>query len=280
MKRRHIIAAAEAIWRLRERGARANELPDALTPDNLDDAWYIQRALDDLAGTRIGWKVASSSPESQRSLGISGPLVGALYQSQLVDDGATLATTTMQLAEAEFAIRMIVELGPSNRRYTRDDVVSAVGEILPAIEVPECRVGTFPEIAAPQLVADFMAGGHVILGLPLGSNPSSLAKTKVELRRNGDIEAVGSGADVFGDPLNSIVWLANELIARGERLRAGDLILSGACAFVGYVAPDDKIVAAFAGIDRVAVTFSRRRTTTNRGTLGSRHHGPVTFGSE
>ena len=44
--------------------------------------------------------------------------------------------------------------------------------------------------------------------------------------RNGEQVAAGTGADVFGDPCEAMVWLANELRARGLGLRAGDLVVS------------------------------------------------------
>ena len=41
------------------------------------------------------------------------------------------------------------------------------------------------------------------------------------------IVATNAGAEVMGDPLNSLAWIANHLGARGLGLRAGDVVMSG-----------------------------------------------------
>ena len=44
----------------------------------------------------------------------------------------------------------------------------------------------------------------------------------------GEVVSVGAGAACLGNPLNAVTWLARELGRRGDALRAGDLVLSGA----------------------------------------------------
>ena len=39
--------------------------------------------------------------------------------------------------------------------------------------------------------------------------------------------ATNTAAEVLGNPLNSLAWLANNLAERGLGLRAGDLVMSG-----------------------------------------------------
>lgn len=44
---------------------------------------------------------------------------------------------------------------------------------------------------------------------------------------NGELKACGAGAAVFNHPANSAAVLANMLARKGERLKAGDMILTG-----------------------------------------------------
>ena len=50
----------------------------------------------------------------------------------------------------------------------------------------------------------------------------------------------------LGSPLASLTWLANHLPSRGQCLRAGEVIISGACSKTKAFGPGDRVVARFA----------------------------------
>lgn len=49
----------------------------------------------------------------------------------------------------------------------------------------------------------------------------------VSLRINGEIKGLGAGAAVLGHPANSVAMLVNMLARKGEKLRAGEVVLTG-----------------------------------------------------
>ena len=49
----------------------------------------------------------------------------------------------------------------------------------------------------------------------------------VVIKRNGHVWQRGTGAEVLGNPLNVIAWLANELGRRGQAIEAGQLVATG-----------------------------------------------------
>jgi 2-keto-4-pentenoate hydratase len=53
-----------------------------------------------------------------------------------------------------------------------------------------------------------------------------------------------------------MVWLANELRARGLGLRGGDLVITGACTPPHPIAAGDAMVADFGALGRVEIAFS------------------------
>jgi 2-keto-4-pentenoate hydratase len=72
--------------------------------------------------------------------------------------------------------------------------------------------------------------GFVALGPPTADwDPGELPGHRGVMLRDGEEVAAGIGADVLGDPCEAMVWLANELRARGLGLLAGDLVITGAC---------------------------------------------------
>ena len=71
--------------------------------------------------------------------------------------------------------------------------------------------------------------------------------------------ARGRGADVMGDPLEAMTWLANHLCARGLQLRSGELVTSGTCTPIVAIAPGQSAVARFEGVGAVELRLSGRQ---------------------
>jgi 2-keto-4-pentenoate hydratase len=74
--------------------------------------------------------------------------------------------------------------------------------------------------------------------------------------RNGQVVGTGAGGAVLGSPLNSLVWLANTVGARGITLEAGHVVLPGSVCAMVPVAPGDTFTATFAGLGSVTARFS------------------------
>jgi len=89
------------------------------------------------AGERpLGWKVGLGAPATMEKLGLKGPLVGYLMQRALLLSGSTVSLKdyVKPVAEPEICVRMARDLGP---RASADDVLAAIKEILPAIELAD-----------------------------------------------------------------------------------------------------------------------------------------------
>jgi 2-keto-4-pentenoate hydratase len=248
--------AARVLWELWSGGRVADGLPDQLRPRSVDEGWEIQRALDALAGPPVGWKIAATSSPGQRHIGATGPLVGRLYERCMVPSGASLdaSTMTMRSLEAEFAFRIAIDVP---RPLSPEELPEQIAHLVPAIEVPDTRFADFTAVGLPSLVADAMCDGHVVTGEPTGSwDPAALAAHAVTLRRYGDVVASGSGAAVLGDPLLALAWLSEELHRRGQLLRAGDLVITGAATPPHRLASGERFTADFGGLGAVSVAFT------------------------
>jgi 2-oxo-3-hexenedioate decarboxylase len=68
------------------------------------------------------------------------------------------------------------------------------------------------------------------------------------LEQNGDVIATASGAASLGHPAAAVAWLVRELAARGEGLRAGQVVLSGGLTAATPIRPGDTVVVS---IDRL-----------------------------
>ena len=250
--------AAALLWRLWSTGAVVPALPAGCRPASVDDAWQIQRALDSRAGPGAGWKIAATSAAGQRHIGADGPVVGRLYKRCMLETNAALdaRALTMRSVEPEFAFRIARDVEPSGTEFLAPEVLSAVASFHPAIEVPDTRYSDFPGVGIPSLVADAMCAAFLVVGPPVAHWPlRELRSVEVSLRRNGVEVSVGSGGDVLGDPCAALVWLANDLRSRGQMLRAGELVATGAAAPPIAVDSGDAVDAEFGGRCRASVRF-------------------------
>jgi 2-keto-4-pentenoate hydratase len=250
--------AAELLWALWRTGAAIAELPPRLRPRTVDEGWRIQRRLDEHAAPAAGWKLAATSAAGQAHIGADGPLAGRIYERCLVQSGSILDATSMRMraAEAEFAFRLARDVSPTGAAPTRAEVLAAIGQLIPAIEVPDSRFTDFLAAGLPSMVADGLCCAFLVLGPPVRAwHEDELAGQAVVMRRNGEVVACGSGADVFGDPVAALVWLAGQLHAAGMPLRRGDVVTTGACTPAHPVAAGDELVAAFGALGEVRVRF-------------------------
>ncbi|WP_327049638.1 fumarylacetoacetate hydrolase family protein, partial [Mycobacterium sp. Root265] len=75
------------------------------------------------------------------------------------------------------------------------------------------------------------------------------------LKRNGEVVAEGRSDAVLGNPVTSVAWLARKVDQFGVRLRAGDIVLPGACMRAIDARPGDDFVADFDGLGSVRLSF-------------------------
>jgi 2-keto-4-pentenoate hydratase len=250
--------AAELLWALWRTGAAIAELPPRVRPRTVEEGWRIQRRLDTHAAPAAGWKLAATSAAGQAHIGADGPLAGRLYERCLVQSGSVLGVTRMRMraAEAEFAFRLARDVNATGAAPTRAEVLDAIGQLIPAIELPDSRFVDFLAAGLPSMVADGLCCGFLVLGRPVRAwDEDELARQVVVMRRNGEVVARGSGADVLGDPVEALVWLARRLHTAGTPLRRGEVVTTGACTPAYPVAAGDELVAAFGALGEVRVRF-------------------------
>jgi 2-keto-4-pentenoate hydratase len=123
------------------------------------------------------------------------------------------------------------------------------------IELPDSRFEQVAGAGAPQLIADVACAWRLIVGEPARIDWRSLdlARQDVSTTLNGRPSATGTGANVLGDPRVALTWIANELRAHGDGLRAGQIVTTGTCIVPVPLAPGDFFQANFGPLGVVEV---------------------------
>ncbi|MBV9555372.1 MAG: fumarylacetoacetate hydrolase family protein [Alphaproteobacteria bacterium] len=217
---------------------------------SLDDAYRIQLALVRQSGAqRVGWKVGLTATAIQQQFKVHEPVFGCLLDGGRLASGHAFhhAELIAPGFENELCIVMASDVAPG---ATPDDVAHAVARVHPAFEVIETRGDLTSQLALA--LADNAQQHSFVLGPPVERAAlPALDKVTVRVRINGSEVAAADGSAVLGHPYNSVVWLAGKLAQFGERVKAGDYIMSGSFTRQFPLAAGDRLEASFAGIGTV-----------------------------
>lgn len=256
-----ISKAAQFVWATWHDNKRVENIPADCRPQSRAEGYKVQAEVARRSGQRLyGRKIAATSTEGQKHIGVDGPLAGRLLQNRAFDSGASVPLThsLMKVAEAEFAFKMARDLSPRARPYSIEEVLDAVQSLHPAIEIPNSRYEDFVRVGAPQLIADNACADFFVLGPATHANwrTIDLAKHEVVARMDGKIAGQGIGANVLGDPRIALTWIANELSTIGETLATGQVVTTGTCLKPISIHPGNHMLADFGLFGKVEARFA------------------------
>jgi 2-keto-4-pentenoate hydratase len=251
--------AAALLDGARRSGVWLDDLPPALTPHSIDDAYRVQAAVTRrCARVAAGWKIGATSLATQVLLGTPDPIFGRMFADTIVRAPAIVRgqRPDVLIVEAEFAFTMQATLPARTAPYAPAEVVAAIGTMVPALEY----IGSVFVRRAGRPIADILVDDAGHGGLVLGSattdwSVAALPAHPVRLEMDGRTIATGDGSAVLGNPITCLVWLANALSARGIDLAAGEIVTTGTCTGAQVVVHDVDIVGDFGIYGNVAMRF-------------------------
>lgn len=127
-------------------------------------------------------------------------------------------------------------------------MILATDYITSAIEIVGSRIKDW-NIKITDTIADNASSSHFILGTKKASvQEIDLENNKMQLFVNDQLVSEGDGTSCMGNPLNSVVWLANKMNELGNPLKRGEIILSGALGPMVNLNPSDKVKANIEGL--------------------------------
>jgi 2-keto-4-pentenoate hydratase len=253
--------AAEVLHAARRDRSPVASLPEGMRPHDLAEAYAIQAEGLALAGDRLaGFKIGATSRHAQEFLHLDVPFYGSITDKEILDSPATLRLDDFNfcLIEPEFAVRLGADLAPGVAAYGRAEVAAAVAAVHPAIEVVTSAYGDdWVEAGALALIADNGVHGCLVLGPATEDwRGLDLAEHQVTLRRNGIVKGIGHGANALGHPLDALAWLANQAVAGGRGLKAGDIITTGVVTPFLHAEDGDTFVADFGPLGEVRLNMA------------------------
>ena len=240
----------------------------APTPQGLSEAdGNCSRAkvtvlLEQKLGKVIGYKAGLTNPAVQKRFNYDKPVWGKLYQGMVLADGATVdaAFGARPLFEADMLVR--VKDASINQAKTPMDVLLAIDQVIPFIELPDLVVQAPPQLGGPGISAINVGARLGVAGKPIPV-PQVRAERFAFLDALRDMDVVladgagaelgkGKGSDILEHPLNAVVWLAGALAQEGLAMKPGDLISLGSFSQLLPPKPGLKATASYAGLPGAA----------------------------
>ena len=128
----------------------------------------------------------------------------------------------------------------------------AVEGALPAFELSDFMFSGTPNEV--DLIANSRLAKAIVLGSRLTPLEGlDLALEGVVYEQNGEIVGTHTAAEVMGDPLTALAWLANHLGTRGLALKPGDVVISGCISKILHPKAGDAIRARFTHLGSISI---------------------------
>lgn len=214
----------------------------AANPEGLSEAdgecsrAKLLKLLDLQAGPRAGYKAGLTNPAVQARFNAKAPVWGVLYASMLLQNGATVDANfgARPLYEADLLVR--VSDAAINGASTPADVMAAIDQVIPFIELPDLMVQAPPRLNGAAIAAINVGARLGVLGRPIAvpvtrgeryAMQDMLRDMVAIVKADGAEVDRGKGSDVLEHPLNAVVWLARDLARQGLAMKPGDLVSLG-----------------------------------------------------
>ena len=215
----------------------------AANPENLSEAdgactrAKVNALLAPRLGKVVGYKAGLTNPAVQKRFNTDKPVWGKLYEGMVLESGATVeaAFGARPLYEADMLVR--VKSTDINQAKTPMEVLQAIDQVIPFIELPDLVVQAPPKLNGAGISAINVGARLGVAGAPLAvpvlraeryAMLDALRDMQVSLQdASGAQLGGGKGSDILEHPLNAVVWLAGALAQEGLAMQPGDLISLG-----------------------------------------------------
>ena len=234
-----------------------NPLRQFVEPTDADLAYKIQNTNTEQwlsEGRQIaGWKIGLTAKAVQKQLGVNQPDFGVLFSDMAVPTQSIFQMKKVIQPRGEAEIALILGDDIDHPDVTAEDIKKAIEYVVPAIEIVDSRITDW-RISFADTVADNGSSAFYVLGEQrMSLKDLDLYTCGMVLEVNGEIASLGAGAACLGHPLNAAAWLAQTMINRGQPLKAGQVILTGALGPMVDLQAGQQICAKIGGLGQVSI---------------------------
>jgi len=249
-RERQLIEAADLLLDARRTGAPIEDLPGALQPRDLDEAYALQDRIAEAYGEIGGWKIGAPSAEAT-------PVFAPMPLAWIAGDGAVVGgMRRFRGLEAEIAFLLGKDLPARATPYASEEIVSAIASCHPAIEVIESGLLDPLKAARLSMIGDLQMHGGFVYGAAVADWQKIDFKIEhVFIAVDGMVRVERTGSNTSGDLMRLLPWLANEGSKRTGGLKAGQWVTTGSWTGVTTADPGSAANVKFSAAGEVHLRF-------------------------
>jgi 2-keto-4-pentenoate hydratase len=253
-----LLSAAELFLEARRTVTPFADLPAALTPTSIEEAYFVQdvmyQALEPTsAHSPRAWKVGAPAPDAT-------PMFAPMIIGWIQESPAFFSDSRHRFRglEAEISFLIGKDLPPRATLYSRDEIIDAIASCHPAIEVLEAGLTNPAQAARFSMIADLQMHGGFIHG-PAVANWQRIdfAKESVALSVDDDVKVERTASNTAGtDLLRLVLYLVNEGASRTGGLRRGSWVTTGSWTGNTFASAGSKVDVCFSTAGSVSLRFA------------------------
>jgi 2-keto-4-pentenoate hydratase len=248
---------AEATLRARTHTERYTP-PSEKQPLSMAEAYAVQDRVRDALlsrGERLaGWKAGFTGKAAQDMFQCPEPVSAFLLGSGVYADRAEVPLSRFVQVVVEAEVALVLRRDLAGPGVTAPMALSAIEGATPALELVDFRYSGKP--SGIDVVADGVYANAIVLGGALTDvSHLDLALEGLVYEHNGAVVATNTAAEVLGNPINSLVWIANHLGARGFGLSAGQVVMTGSVSTLVHPKAGDTVRATYTRLGSVSARF-------------------------
>ena len=221
--------------------------------------------LEKTLGPVVGYKAGLTDKAVQERFGTTAPVLGVLLQDMMLGAGTELPASFGIRPVYEADMVLVVADEGINAAGTPEEAIRHIAGVRPFIELADLMLADPKELTAPVLAASNVGARLGVLGelAPIDTSPAgvaALADAEIVLTDgDGTVLSTAPGSAVLGNPLNAVIWVAQQLAAEGRSLKAGDLVSVGSFSPLTPPKPGEILTVTYKGLQgepSASVTFS------------------------
>ncbi|MFK7900070.1 MAG: 2-keto-4-pentenoate hydratase [Cyclobacteriaceae bacterium] len=175
-----------------------------------------------------GYKIAYASKASQERWGMTEPVYGGFLNTQLLDQSSKIDFDKYIQFHIETEVAVHINKDIEEEIMSMDDLKGYIDTIYLSFDIPD---NIFDSKTYPEDIAASASGAkYFVLGKGIAVNESHFKTNSFTIRQTFNEELVyeGPSNSVMGHPFNSVLWLSKKLQERGQFLKEGQIIVTGA----------------------------------------------------
>ncbi len=224
----------------------------------MEDAMLIQASVFKQFGSpSMGWKIGATNKPTQNMFNIKAPFFAPMADIGLMKSGDDLKKIdAVGGCEPEYGFKLAQDYPAKGEEINVETATAAIEDVYLVIEIIGRCIGNTDYANGIGIAMDFGGNTAFVVGPKLVNwQEQDLANAKVESIVDGDVVATGNGHSAMDDPVNSVVWLAKQLVAQGKQIKAGEWVSTGTCTTPVPAKVGTTYTAKFGAFGEVSINF-------------------------